>query len=615
MPIFREGAKHPTGLQRKPRCQGKNTHRDFGGAVALLTFPPSPLNGDQYPVNAVPGQNVYIWNDPEQTWRLLGTSTGVVAGTYGNALSVGQFTVDAAGRITSAQDLPIQLATTAQLGVVQLVDDTTTNSDAFALTAAQGYKLQSEIGDPSTLNPFYPNLVAAINAVGAPTGVTPGIYGNGTAIPRLTIDAQGRITFAQAVALAPATTLVPGVVRVGANLSVTGTGVLSVPNATTTAPGAVQLVNNRTTQDATKALTAEQGYALQQEIDALSVRNNLTFAGTLDAGTGLLDQATPEGIPYGFVAGSILPLANVLNNDFFVIVNVSGTYTPPAGTTVNATIGDWFLSDGTQWLYYNTGYGGGTVTSVTAGPGLNGGTITTSGTISLRIASTSQLGGVAVDGTSIIISPTGVISSLSASGTLQQVTDNGNVTTKPITTGGLTANGNVSLGGGGSSTIDVQGTISDSLVPTTSSLVDLGSAARLWRELYVSGGGIYFNTDRLNASGGILYFNGIPISGGPAVGNLQQVTTNGNSTVNAMIVSGGITAAGLKYPLTDGTAGQVLSTNGSTILGWTSTAKVVPVPANSAAPGAANQIAFGNGFFYWFDPTGNQWLRASGSTF
>jgi hypothetical protein len=582
--------------------------------VALLTFPPSPFNGDIYPVTPVPGQNIYVWSSTDATWRLIGTSTGVTAGTYGNSLSVGQFTVDAAGRITLAQDIPIQSATTSQVGVVQLTDNTISNDDTTALTAAQGYKLQNEIGDITALSPFYPNLVDAINAVNSSTTVTPGTYGSSTTVPRLTVNAQGRITSAQNVPFALATTTAPGVIRVGSNLAVSGTGLLSVPLATTSAPGVVQLVNNRNTNDATKALTAEQGYLLQQEISALAVRQNLTFAGTLDAATGFLAQATPEGTPFGFIVNSPLPVASAVNTEFFVIVVVSGSYTPPGGTTVAATIGDWFLSDGTQWVYYNTGAGGGTVTAVTAGPGLNGGTITTSGTLSLRIASTSQLGGVAVDGNTIVISPTGVISSVSSSGTLQQVTNNGNVTTNAITVGALTANGSVSLGNGGTSTIDIQGSISDSLVPTVSSLVDLGSSARAWRELYVSGNGVYFGTDQLRASGGILYFNGAPISGGPAVGNLQQVTSNGNSTVNAIIVSGGITAAGIQYPLTDGAAGQVMSTNGANSLGWITTAKVVATPASSAAGGNDNEISFdAAGNFYFFK--GGSWWKVAGASF
>jgi hypothetical protein len=38
---------------------------------------------------------------------LLGVATGVTVGTYGDSRNVGQFTVDAVGRITFAQNLPV----------------------------------------------------------------------------------------------------------------------------------------------------------------------------------------------------------------------------------------------------------------------------------------------------------------------------------------------------------------------------------------------------------------------------------------------------------------------------------------------------------------------------
>ena len=75
--------------------------------MALLSFPPSPNNNDYYPVIPAVGQQQYQWSSAESTWRLVGTSTGVSAGTYGDGTNVGQFTVDAVGRITFAQNVPI----------------------------------------------------------------------------------------------------------------------------------------------------------------------------------------------------------------------------------------------------------------------------------------------------------------------------------------------------------------------------------------------------------------------------------------------------------------------------------------------------------------------------
>ncbi len=76
--------------------------------MPLLTFPGPPLtNGQLYPSSPLAGQNQYQWDSTEQTWKLLGTATGVIAGTYGDALNVGQFTVDATGKITFAQNVAI----------------------------------------------------------------------------------------------------------------------------------------------------------------------------------------------------------------------------------------------------------------------------------------------------------------------------------------------------------------------------------------------------------------------------------------------------------------------------------------------------------------------------
>ena len=88
--------------------------------MALLVFPTSPINGQLYPSTPLPGQNVYQWDAAEQTWRLLGAASGVSSGTYGNSLQVGRFTVDAAGRISFAENVSIQTATKTQLGLVQI---------------------------------------------------------------------------------------------------------------------------------------------------------------------------------------------------------------------------------------------------------------------------------------------------------------------------------------------------------------------------------------------------------------------------------------------------------------------------------------------------------------
>lgn len=75
--------------------------------MALLSFPTSPANGQLYPVTPTVGQNQYQWDALNQTWRLVGVATTVTPGIYGDANNVGQFTVDAQGRITSAVNVAI----------------------------------------------------------------------------------------------------------------------------------------------------------------------------------------------------------------------------------------------------------------------------------------------------------------------------------------------------------------------------------------------------------------------------------------------------------------------------------------------------------------------------
>ena len=75
--------------------------------MALLSFPPNPVNGQTYPATPVVGQNQYVYEAATQTWRLVGAATGVAAGTYGDAGNIPQITIDPQGRITVASLVPL----------------------------------------------------------------------------------------------------------------------------------------------------------------------------------------------------------------------------------------------------------------------------------------------------------------------------------------------------------------------------------------------------------------------------------------------------------------------------------------------------------------------------
>ena len=531
--------------------------------MALLSFPPNPTPGQVYPINPPVGTNIYIWDGTDQTWLLLGKSSGVSAAVYGTPLSVPEITVDATGRITFAQNIPIQLGTTSQIGLVQLTNDTNSNDPTTALTAAQGFFLQSQIGNTSLLNPPAPNLVSAINGVTTPSGVTAGTYGTATQVGRFTVSAQGRITSASNVALAVASMSSLGVVRVGSNLTVSGAGLLSVPPATTTAAGVTQLVNNTTTNDSTKALTASQGFLLQQQINTIVNSNNSIFAGSLDADMGILTQVAPAGASAGFAVGDPLPFPSGINDGYFVIVNTPGVYIPPGGAPVVCSVGDWFLSDGTQWIFFE--YNLGSVSSVNTGVGLFGGPITSTGTIAL--ANTSVTAG-SYTNANITVDAQGRITSAAngSSGgvdTLQQVTTAGNTTTNFVD---FLNSGNLRV------RIDPTGSgVPIQVFPVNPS--DAGfyispTAAGFGNSigtLYAAG--TFPSGIRFDGSNGIeLYTSSAanaPIKIRP--GDTTDTVTFG---VTSTSIANQLIASGLSYPTSDGLPNQVLSTDGAGTLSW-----------------------------------------------
>jgi hypothetical protein len=157
------------------------------------------------------------------------------------------------------------------------------------------------------------------------------------------------------ISVNPASATDLGVVQVGTNIDVTAGGTISVKSASTTQAGVVQLYDGSDSQSTTLGATANQIFVLQQQISGLG--SGLTLGGTLNAATGLTADVTAEGIAGGLANGAALPAASAANKSIFVIVTTgAASYTPPGGTAyTNVKPGDWFLSDGTQWIYLPIG--------------------------------------------------------------------------------------------------------------------------------------------------------------------------------------------------------------------------------------------------------------------
>jgi hypothetical protein len=315
---------------------------------------------------------------------------------------------------------------------------------------------------------------------------------------------------------------------------------------------------------------------------------------------------------------------------------------------VDGASGDYLTTDGAGNLSW---IAGGTLTSITAGSGLTGGTITTSGTIAL-------------DSTAVIPP-----SAFTAVGDILVGTGAGTYSALPVGTDGYTLSANSScaegiewvVSSGSPATPTVEGTVfalTDSATTLNTALgfdalsitatgagnVAIGPSAGC---ALTSGSintfvgpaagcavldstqniGIGFQalgalTTGTGSNIAIGSLAGIALTNenfnvvigahpGPAGLDCQIVLADGQGTLRTQINEcGAISPDGATY----GTCGQFLQSSGATSnWTWANGARVVSVPATSGVGGTLGEVAFGTGFFYFFD--GTQWLRVAGNTF
>ena len=295
-------------------------------------------------------------------------NTGVISGTFGGQNKVVQIAVDAQGRITSAQQLDPQVATTFQPGVVQLDNSTTSTSELQSPTSlalkntkdvadsalSQAIINDGDIGSlPNLQTGNQSDLVSAINEVDAiADAALPKAGGTMSgAIIATDIDVQTGFSLkfangANGQVSAISDSIASTSQTTAASSAAAKTAydkAVSAESDAAAADAKIGTLANLQTTDKTNTVSAIN--ELDARVDVLS--SSLSYGGTYDASTNTVASVTQAGTDAGLVVGQAL-VTGATTANVYVIILTAGTGTSPAPTT-SLNVGDWLVGSGTSW--------------------------------------------------------------------------------------------------------------------------------------------------------------------------------------------------------------------------------------------------------------------------
>ena len=184
--------------------------------------------------------------------------------------------------------------------------------------------------------------------------------------------------------------------------------------------------------------------------------------------------------------------------------------------------------------------------------------------------------------------------------------------------GNLTLGGAITIGDATADTVNVIASLSSSLIPQTTNAFDLGSASKIWRDLYISTGSIKFigaggsvvSTLSINANGSQNFPNDLVVNGltlgkglnsiisNTAVG-ISALSTNTSGTSNVAVGSNALkvnTTGGSNTAIGAEALQANTTTNANTAVGWGALRYNTGANGNTAVGSGALQMnTTGNG--------------------
>ena len=241
------------------------------------------------------------------------------------------------------------------LGQYLTVDYTTGNVSITPNPPNDGTVYQVTAGTGLTTTP--PGGIISSGTIGLK--VIPTLTAGSYVYPSLSVDPHGKVTLAVS-----GTNVLVNLIGT-APITVFGTNPtrsLGIATGTTLVPGAVQTVDNTTTNDSTKALSARQGYILQMQISNTAASlGGQAFGGFVNTTTGQITQLTPEGQARGGLSvGAVLPTPPFVPagkyEGLYFIMTADGTYNVPGGIPTAVVKDDrvFCIDDGWQILLCGT---------------------------------------------------------------------------------------------------------------------------------------------------------------------------------------------------------------------------------------------------------------------